>query len=187
MQNKLDRTKVAKGQYKNAAIERLKKMGCYKALLSTIRALRCARCTDEELVTAINGAFNLIGMKMTVNDLKKSLFAYSDLGAAYLLGKDYTIGLAKDVIDDVLTTSERNEKLGRFALDVIKELDDRNIVKTEDMKEGVTLTATGQTLANLVAALGPVDEPTPPDESDLDFDKQAESEADAASQSYAFR
>ena len=173
-----DKPKVTKGQYSNPMIEKAKACGIYNKFLNVIRTLRFRNCTDEEIVKALNGAFKLFGINIDVNGLRRSLFVYQDLAAAYMTGRDASIGMLTHYIEETIETSEKTEKMARLALDYLKEIDDGTVIKTTDMKEGIQLTATGQTLSNLIAALGPIGEPAPPDESDLEFDRQQQNKED---------
>lgn len=156
-------------------IEKIKALGFEKQLINIVRAMRFRNADNKEIVKALNTAFNWVGETLTEELFVKSLPVYSEIAGAYMYGRDESIGMLTAYISDTISTTAKNEKTARLALDFLKEIDNGTVIQAASAPEQIQLTATAETLTSMLSALNKVEEPAIPDESDLEF-KEEDSE-----------
>lgn len=173
--------------FSNTLIDRAKAAKVYDRLCNIVAAQRFRGLSDKTIIETINKAFSFLGCKITDRDFKKALIYDQGLSAAYMTGREECIGMSINCIHNTISTQDSNNVgVARLAMDFLEKIDDGAVIQKEQSQADIQITATKETLNNLIGALANVEEPAPPDESDLDFDKQQEAEQrDAASQSSA--
>lgn len=173
--------------FSNTLIDRAKAAKVYDRLCNIVAAQRFRGLTDKTILETINKGFSFLGCKMNEKDFKKALIYDQGLSAAYMTGREECIGMSINCIHNTISTQDSNNVgVARLAMDFLEKIDDGAVIQKEQSQADIQITATKETLNNLLGALANIDEPAPPDESDLDFDKIQEAEqSDAASQSSA--
>ena len=173
--------------FSNTLIDRAKAAKVYDRLCNIVAAQRFRGVSDKTIVETINKGFSFLNCKINEKDFKKALIYDQGLSAAYMTGREECIGMSINCIHNTISTQDSNNVgVARLAMDFLEKIDDGAVIQKEQSQAGLHITATKETLNNLIGALADIKEPEPPDESDLDFDKQQEAEQrDAASQSSA--
>jgi hypothetical protein len=170
--------KTGGGAFECVFFEKIQAAGLMKQCLNMIRTMRFRDVNSEEIVKALNKAFFFMGEKLTVDQFTRSLPVYPQLAAAYIYGRDESVGMLTKYITDTIEQSEKNEKTARLAMDFLERIDDGAVIKAPGTNESITLTTTGQTLGAVMQALNEVTEPEVPDETYLEFREDTDEDDD---------
>lgn len=173
--------------FSNTLIDRAKAAKVYDRLCNIVAAQRFRGASDKTIVETINKGFSFLNCKINEREFRKALVYDQGLSSAYMTGREECIGMSINCIHNTISTQDSNNVgVARLAMDLLEKIDDGAVIHKEQSQTDIQITATKETLNNLLGALTNIEEPAPPDESDLDFDKQQEAEqSNAASQSSA--
>ena len=160
-------------KYTIPLIEKAKQLGVYKRLCRLVRTLKFTDTTDSTIVQTINELFEFTGATIDVYQFRRSLGSYPELLAAYMCGRTEQLGMVMEYMENYIENASVNdEKAASVVLQYMDRLDN-NTIKVQSSVGDINISATGQAIAKLMTALNELDEPSEPDESYLDFDKQA--------------